>query len=862
MRKLLVALFILATSAAPALAQKNWGKIDYKGQPWVKNVSRPYTISKGLEGRHLALWASHGRFYDIGKGMWRWQRPALFCTTEDLFTQTIVVPYLMPMLENAGAIVFSPRERDWQRHEVIVDNDQTDNAPFRYTETYHKHQWQTAPQQGFALHSGYYRDGDNPFEAGTARMTETTKNKDRLSEIRYQPVIPEAGRYAVYVSYQTLPNSIDDAHYTVYHKGQATEFRVNQQMGGSTWVYLGTFDFDSGCTEYNSVVLSNLSDKGGVVTADAVRFGGGMGNISRGGQVSGLPRCLEGARYYAQWAGMPYMVYSPKEGTNDYADDINARSLMTNTLTGGSCYAPDSAGRKVPIELSLAVHSDAGHTDTGLGVYGSLTICTTKFGDKRLAAGISRQASFDLAEALFNNIPRDLQNAYGEWAARKIYDRNYSETRLPIVPSAILETMSHQNFGDMRYGQDPNFRFTLARSIYKTLLRHVNSHHGKESIVSPLTPDNFQIAFTNKNGEVKISWHPVVEKDEPTSAPTGYILYMAENNQDFDNGTPLRGQSCNVKLQPGTLYSFRIAAVNQGGVSFPSEVLSAFYNPQAQQTMCIINGFHRLSSPAISKTGQGFDLYEDPGITDGRTAGWLGCQRVFDPAMIGIEDSTGLGFSSSELAGYFIAGNEFNYVRTHAKAISHAGAYNIVSTSAQAVENGSYKLKGCDIVDLILGLERNDGHSLVPYKALSANLYKALKPFTSKGGHVLASGAYIASDQQSLNEQNMLGDLLKCAPGGTTRNTTGKVGGLGIDFLYHSQLNEQHYAAIQTDVLIPTLNEAFPAMVYRDSQTCAAVAYQGADYHAFTMGFPFECIMDPVTQARLMRGILNFLTTK
>ena len=59
---------------------------------------------------------------------------------------------------------------------------------------------------------------------------------------------------------------------------------------------------------------------------------------------------------------------------------------------------------------------------------------------------------------------------------RDLYDRNYSETRLPIVPSAILETMSHQNFGDMRYGQDPNFRFTLARSIYKTLLRYITQH--------------------------------------------------------------------------------------------------------------------------------------------------------------------------------------------------------------------------------------------------------------------------------------------------------------------------------------------------------------------------------------------------
>lgn len=59
----------------------------------------------------------------MNKGYWKWQRPNLFGTTEDLYTQTIVIPYLLPMLENAGAVVISPRERNWQKQEVIVDND-------------------------------------------------------------------------------------------------------------------------------------------------------------------------------------------------------------------------------------------------------------------------------------------------------------------------------------------------------------------------------------------------------------------------------------------------------------------------------------------------------------------------------------------------------------------------------------------------------------------------------------------------------------------------------------------------------------------------------------------------------------------
>jgi hypothetical protein len=69
-----------------------------------------------------------------------------------------------------------------------------------------------------------------------------------------------------------------------------------------------------------------------------------MGNIARGGAVSGLPRYLEGARYSAQWAGMPYSIYGDEKRANDYADDINTRSRMVNYLSGGSVYNPKEKG--------------------------------------------------------------------------------------------------------------------------------------------------------------------------------------------------------------------------------------------------------------------------------------------------------------------------------------------------------------------------------------------------------------------------------------------------------------------------------------------------------------------------------------
>lgn len=152
-----------------------WQRIDYKGAPWIQNMSRPYLASKGLEGRHIALWQSHGKYYKNNKGSWEWQRPRLFCTTEDLFTQSFVVPYIIPMLENAGAVVYTPRERDRQRNEVIVDNNTVTGKSIYIEEKSRKGKWKTSPLAGFARKRSVYTDGQNPF--GTARHASPQRKK-------------------------------------------------------------------------------------------------------------------------------------------------------------------------------------------------------------------------------------------------------------------------------------------------------------------------------------------------------------------------------------------------------------------------------------------------------------------------------------------------------------------------------------------------------------------------------------------------------------------------------------------------------------------------------------------------------------
>ena len=128
---------------------------------------------------------------------------------------------------------------------------------------------------------------------------------------------------------------------------------------------------------------------------------------------------------------------------------------------------------------------------------------------------------------------------------------------MPEVPSAIIETLSHQNFGDMRLGQDPNFKFTLARSIYKSILRYTASLHKRPYIVQPLAPDNFRIEYVSKD-KVRLKWNGVNDPLEPTAKPTSYNIYMATGTSGFDNGVNVNGNSYEITLEPNVLYNFRV----------------------------------------------------------------------------------------------------------------------------------------------------------------------------------------------------------------------------------------------------------------------------------------------------------------
>jgi len=849
-----------------------FNKLEYRDSPWVSRISRPYEITRGLERRHIALWQSHGKYYINNKNKWGWQRPRLFCTTEDQFTQSFILPYLIPMLENAGANVFTPRERDTQKQEVIVDNDGNLSGYGGQGSLYlevksRKARWQQTSQPGFAQQKRVYQDNENPFITGTARYAPTEKKKDKAFA-EWIPNIPETGDYAVYVSYQTLPNSVSDAKYIVFHNGGTTEFKVNQQIGGGTWVYLGTFSFDKGKNDYGMVVLSNESKQKGVVCADAVRFGGGMGNIERGGETSGMPRYLEGARYSAQWAGMPYPVYGGREGKDDMSDDINVRSRMINYLSGGSIFNPKDKGLGVPFELSMALHSDAGASKEDK-IIGTLGIYTTDFNNGLLNSGNSRYASRDLADLLLTQIQKDIRAKFNiQWTRRSMWDRNYSETRLPAAPSTIVELLSHQNFADMKLGHDPNFKFTVGRAIYKAVLQFISSQHNKEYVVQPLPVSNFAIEFGKKRNTLELSWQGENDPLEPTARPREYMVYTRIGYGGFDNGVRVNKPSYTLKIEPGLVYSFKVTAVNHGGESFPSEILSAYKAKQEHARVLIINGFNRLSGPAVIDTPDeaGFDLEQDPGVAYQYNISLCGAQTGFDRSQAGKEGKGSLGYSGNELEGMKIAGNTFDYPFVHGKAIQAAGNYSFVSCSDEAVENGRIQPEHYPIVDFILGLEKDDILSnparKTYYKTFSSPMQRILTAYCQSGGNLLVSGSYIGSDMSnSQGNREFTEKILKYGFQGSLKDTrSGQITGLGRTLQIPRLPNEKAYAVTAPDCIVP-VDSAFPVFVYQPGQYSAGIAYKG-NYRVFAMGFPFESIESETDRAIVMAAILKFFGEK
>ncbi|GAA4833007.1 fibronectin type III domain-containing protein [Algivirga pacifica] len=845
-----------------------------KGTVHVKNISRPYEVEKGLAGKHLALWHSHGWYYENKLDRWEWQRARVFQTVEDLLPMAFVQPFLVPMLENAGANVYLPRERDTQKHMVIVDNDDR-------VQGYQEHIKVQAGGTGFAVGKTPYQERENPFQQGTFR---TFKGQTKAAEaIAWRPEIPETGEYAVYVSYGKHKSATTAATYTVHHKGGKTDFEVNQQMGAGTWVYLGTFELEKGNTA--AVTLSTKAK--GIVTADAVRFGGGMGDIARNGKLSGRARYLEGARYYMQFAGMPdTLVYTTTDGESDYRDDYRGRGEWVNYLVGapmGPNKERKTEGLNIPIDLSLAFHTDAGHllSDTTVGtlmIYSTLDAETEKY----FPNGVSRYANRDLADIVQTQIVDDLRVLTDSiWTRRPMWDKRYSEAALPNVPSILLELLSHHNFQDMKFALDPNFRFDVSRAIYKGILKYMSVQHGYDYVVQPLAVRALSAEFVEE-GNVKLSWKPTIDPLEPTALPNRYVVYTKKEGEGYDVGRVVTEPTIVLRnLDRSSIYSFKVTALNEGGESFPSHEIAACYT--GEETVLVIDAFDRVSAPAtIEAEGvQAFADHIDQGVAWGTDLSYIGSQydyRTDSPWQD--DDNPGHGASHADHETALVAGNTFNYALTHGQAICGVG-YSFVSVSREAVEEGMVDLEAYKAIDIIFGEQKTTAAQRkgIPdrYQVFPVKFRQQLRQYFAQGGAAFLSGAYVGSDLFfevnglpkatdhpdilfARDELQMLGRTNQADRKGQIIAEDKRFSSLA-NIQYNKALNDTIYAVESPDGIEPMTEEGRTIARYSSNSISAGIAVEGASKKVI-LGFPFETIQGVEVREKVMEDVLRYLLMK
>ncbi len=535
----------------------------------------------GLTGKTVYLSPGHGFAYLPAAPGWRTQRPTTNAIVEDLVSAETLDQFLVPMLLNAGAEVVPVRETDLTTSMVIVDD-----ADPGYVES--GAGFSDSSLAGWGRPPSPMDGATNPFALAKNRLMPAAATP--TASATWTATVPETGEYNVYLSWTAFSGRVPDAHFVVRHPGGETHFRINQRHHGGSWVLLGRFHFDA--AQPAQVVAFNDSTATGNLSLDAVRFGGGMGLIDRGGGTSGRPRFEECARYQAQFAGAPASVYAPSANTpaDDRTNDVGTRSRFAAWV-----HEPGEDA------AYLAWHTNATGTtpSTAVGtttyVYGpnppdGTYNFTGVDGGDRLAQLVHGEMINDFRQDAGWNEPG--------WRDRGIdsaYFGELSPTNNPEMPSVLVEVAFHDAVADATRLKEPRFRYIAARAMAQGLVRYFAEKDGKAPKYFPEPPERL-LAVGDASGQVTLSWSisPTDAQGVRGGAATGYRVYASPNGLDWDEGSVAAGTSLSVAVSPGQARFFRVTGVNGGGESFPSAVVAARVPAAGQAKVLIINAYDRL----------------------------------------------------------------------------------------------------------------------------------------------------------------------------------------------------------------------------------------------------------------------------
>lgn len=743
-----------------------------------------------LAGKVIYLSAGHGFTWEAGSiNGWRTQRPTTNEIVEDLVSTETVHQYLVPMLLNAGAQVVTVREADLNPNLVIVDD-----GSAGYVETGSGFSDSSLPGWGPPVLP--MPTGINPFTLAKNRLMDAAPTA--TASATYTATFPADGYYNVYVSYTQFTARVTDAHYIVKHAGGDSHFRVNQRRHGGTWILIGRFYFRKGTRA--SLVVQNDSKDTGNVSLDAVRFGGGMGLIDRGGGVSGRPRFEESARYHAQYAGAPATVYDNSD--TDHNDDVSTRSRFAAWM-----HEPGEDA------VYLSWHTNAFNgsaVGTDLYVYGPNPVdgtynFTGTVGSDKLAQFLHTELINDIRASTGWNKPT--------WQDRGIHSAYFGElnpAHNSEMPSVLMEIAFHDNATDATQLKEPAFRYLATRAIAQGIIRFFADKDGVAPQFPPEPPTHVA-ALNQGQGLVKVQWRAPAADTQGVwgAAPTKYRVYQSADGLAWDDGTDVAGTSFTAPLVGGVARYFRVAAMNSGGESFPSEVVGA---RSGSPRVMVINAFDRLEASMVVKR-------------DNLSAYTLGnVLRILLWKM-----------------------NDASYVARWGDAIDSA-QLGFDSATSLAVTSGDAPLNGYAVVGFMAG--RGHPGAAGPLAAEIAAL-GAGRPMIFTGGSALRTLAMGTAAEQGFLSSVLRVGVTAAVNTQATVNLSGFLA--GVPALTLDDGSGGSYETGTTDVTNVTGGAALIATY--PGGLGAALA---ADKTQVTFGFPFEAITSGAERRAVMTRVLQY----
>jgi len=766
---------------APSPVQK--AGEDLRGWPAI----HPGRSDGFLTGKAVYLSQCHGWIWSETLSRFATQRPNVFDTVEDFHNPEALNQFLAPYLENAGAATFTVKERDLNPNMAIADND----------------------GEGYAESGTGFVDGPAGFEEqalwpyGNAPFDAVTTRRfpaDGGGVATWIPDVPEDGLYGVYVAWDSDPSHAKDAHYRITHDGGVIDRTFDQTVHGSTWQYLETLWLRAGVESLKVELIADSAESGKFLNADAVRVGGGMGDVARHDETTERPRWESGAIQYTQYNGAPKSVYDPYSDGDGSDPTARSRWAAWEHPTGEDA-------------LYLSWHSNACGTGDSCTARGTVTYIY----DATCAAGAPVSGSYDLAYDVNDELVQAFRALWEpDWEQRGGDDGVASDcfaevnpSHNPEMPAALVELAFHNNATDASYLKHPKFRRDAARAMYRGIVRYFAERDSVTPHYLPEPPTAVAIAH-NATGRLRVSWEAGPSGFPYGDAAESYLVQTSLDGRAWDNGVPATGTAAVLDTAPGETVYVQVVAVNEGGTSFPSEAVGARRSPSGTTPVLVVSAFDRLETSLLP--------WED--------AGPAGSVVRMDLPRV----------------------NPMDTAVAHGQAISGIGWY-FDTVSDEVFDD--LDLSPYELIVWVAGEESTADETF------SDAQQAKVRAFMEGGGALFASGAEILWDldwRGDAEDKAFAAEVLGASYDTDDAGTTGATGeGIleGVGLLDFGEEDGAPYPVEYPD----TLTSSNPVVARYDTGGVAAVL--GEKVALF--GYPFETIGDPAVRTGVMERILPAL---